>query len=117
MRQPHPLAMTIWILRRPFLVALAILVALVPRAFAGKLGLFEAFPFVDDRQLAVYEAEILQFVGSASVTAIQSALDNARDSSFQPLIVVPRSLEGSSSPQPGKRALLSIGIADFRNTS
>ncbi|CAE8629523.1 unnamed protein product, partial [Polarella glacialis] len=76
---------------------------------------------VDDAQHTVFEAESVQLVGTADADALEAALRASGDGRWRPLRIrgaeqPPDSLDQVAS-QPGMRALMSIGIGDFRNTS
>ncbi|CAE7942075.1 unnamed protein product [Symbiodinium sp. KB8] len=74
--------------------------------FTAEASFFDIFPVVDPAQHAVYDAESLQIVGTARVDGLQASLSSRR---WRPVQLS----EDGKEP----RALMSVGIGDFRNTS
>lgn len=72
---------------------------------AASAPLFDAFPNVDARQHSVYDAEVLQIVGTVDGAALLAALGASGDRRWWPLTI------------SGARSLLSIGVGDFLDTS
>lgn len=80
-------------------------------------GLFAAFPppapgAAGDGTHFVYEAETVQLVGTADAAAVESFLRSRGDARWRPLRIADPGGAGGAT-----RALLSVGIGDFRNTS
>eukprot|EP00439_Symbiodinium_sp_Y106_P085246 s1099_g27.t4 len=73
---------------------------------AAEASFFDIFPVVDPAQHAVYDAESVQIVGTARVEGLQASLSSRR---WRPVQLS----EDGKEP----RALMSVGIGDFRNTS
>ncbi|CAE7211889.1 unnamed protein product [Symbiodinium sp. CCMP2592] len=72
----------------------------------AEASFFDIFPVVDPAQHAVYDAESVQIVGTARVEGLQDSLSSRR---WRPVQLS----EDGKEP----RALMSVGIGDFRNTS
>lgn len=85
-------------------------------------GVFDAFPYVDHAMHAVFDAEVLQFVGTANAEALEDILRASGDTRWQPLLVTLGGdtfvdIDDPLGENTPRRALLSLGVGDFRNTS
>lgn len=79
-------------------------------------SLFSVFPpEADDAQHTVFEANALQLVGTVDGDALDAALSQVQDTRWRPLRIFTKA--ATSEDSRPTRALFSVGVGDFHNTS